>query len=43
LDKDGQLDLAEFTVALYLAEQVKAGSAIPARLDDAMIPPGKHR
>jgi len=38
-DKDGQLSLNEFVVALYLADQVKDGQAVPAALDPSMVPP----
>jgi len=43
LDKDGQLDLQEFTLAMYLADQVKNGREVPSRLDADMIPPNKRR
>jgi EH domain-containing protein 1 len=43
LDKDGNLDLVEFVLAMYLADAVKQGSEIPATLDERMIPPGKPR
>ena len=42
IDKDGQLDLQEFTIAMFLAEQVKAGKELPAKLDADMIPPNKR-
>ncbi len=41
IDKDGQLDLQEFVVALFIANYIKEGGSIPDRLDDAMVPPGK--
>lgn len=40
-DKDGQLDLNEFVLAMVLIEGAKNGEEIPAELDAAMIPPGK--
>jgi EH domain-containing protein 1 len=43
IDKDGQLDLQEFTIAMYLSDQVKAGREVPARLDEDMVPPNKRR
>jgi len=43
LDKDGNLDVQEFTIALFLAEMVKAGHSLPAQLDEAMIPANKRR
>ena len=43
IDKDGQLDLQEFTIAMYLMDSVKQGTDLPTRLDDDMIPPGKTR
>eukprot|EP01036_Dinobryon_divergens_P022737 gene22737-31024_t len=40
-DRDGQLDLNEFVLAMVLIEGAKNGEQIPAQLDPAMIPPGK--
>ena len=42
MDKDGQLDLQEFVVAMHLADLVKGGSAIPKSLDTSMIPVEKR-
>ena len=42
MDKDGQLDLNEFVVAMYLSDCVKAGEAVPKELDPSMIPPDKR-
>ena len=42
MDKDGQLDLQEFVVAMHLADMVKSGSAIPKSLDTSMIPVEKR-
>ena len=39
VDKDGQLSLNEFVIALYLAEQAKQGVEVPSALDACMIPP----
>jgi EH domain-containing protein 1 len=41
VDKDGQLDLNEFVLAMVLIEGAKNGEEIPPQLDPAMIPPGK--
>lgn len=38
MDKDGQLDLPEFVVAMHLADLVKGGSSVPKTLDKNMIP-----
>jgi Cytoskeletal-regulatory complex EF hand len=43
MDKDGQLDMHEFVVAMYLADVVKAGHSVPAQLDPDMIPPDKRK
>lgn len=43
IDKDGQLDLHEFVVAMYLSEVVKSGHPVPTQLDPDMIPPDKRR
>ena len=42
IDKDGSLDLEEFTVAMVLVEQCKAGNELPDHLDDNMVPPNKR-
>jgi EH domain-containing protein 1 len=41
VDKDGKLDLHEFVIAMFLIDMAKKGHALPARLDDEMIPPHK--
>ena len=38
VDKDGQLDLNEFVIAMYLSDFVKAGNALPGQLDPDMVP-----
>ena len=38
LDKDGQLSLEEFVIAMYLADQAKEGVEVPDELDPTMIP-----
>lgn len=43
VDKDGQLDLQEFTIAMYLAEHLKSGKELPTKLDEDMVPPNKRR
>ena len=43
IDKDGNLDLEEFVVAMFLADACKSGQDLPPHLDDEMIPPGKPR
>lgn len=42
IDKDGQLDLNEFVIALYLSDIVKGGHPLPNVLSDDMIPPDKR-
>lgn len=42
IDKDGSLDLQEFVIAMFLIDQAKKGTEMPARLDDEMIPPQKR-
>lgn len=41
IDTDGALDLKEFTLAMHLCNMVKAGEAVPDRLPQELIPPGK--
>jgi hypothetical protein len=41
VDSDGQLDLNEFVIAMFLIDMVKQGHAVPAALDPEMVPPGK--
>lgn len=41
IDKDGNLDLHEFVVALYLIEYCKMGNPLPDKLEESWIPPGK--
>lgn len=43
IDKDGQLDLHEFVIAMVLIDMVKKGHAVPERLDDEMIPVDKRK
>ena len=38
---DGQLDLHEFVIAMFLIDMVKQGHDVPAALDPEMIPPRK--
>ena len=42
MDKDGQLDLQEFVVAMHLSDIVKSGSSVPTSLDPSMVPPEKR-
>jgi EH domain-containing protein 1 len=39
IDKDGQLTLNEFVLAMYLTDIAKQGQELPAQLDANMIPP----
>lgn len=41
MDKDGMLDLEEFTVAMHLCDKTKAGEELPDVLPRDMIPPSK--
>ena len=41
VDSDGNLDLHEFVIAMFLIDMVKQGHAVPAALDPEMVPPGK--
>ena len=41
IDKDGNLDLYEFVVVMYLIETVKQGGVVPDSLEASMMPPGK--
>jgi hypothetical protein len=43
IDKDGNLDMQEFVVAMFLADACKGGQELPPRLDEDMYPPGKPR
>lgn len=38
VDKDGQLSLREFVIAMYLAELAKSGQPVPAKLDPSWVP-----
>ena len=38
VDKDGQLNLQEFVIAMYLAEMAKSGQTVPSKLDPSWIP-----
>lgn len=42
IDKDGQLDLEEFVIAMFLTSRVKAGDELPAALDPDMVPLSKR-
>ncbi|CAM9865792.1 unnamed protein product [Discosporangium mesarthrocarpum] len=42
MDKDGQLDLEEFAVAMHLCDATKAGEPLPEELPRAMVPPSKR-
>ncbi|TFJ82953.1 hypothetical protein NSK_005726 [Nannochloropsis salina CCMP1776] len=42
MDRDGLLDLEEFTVAMQLVEDVKEGKEVPEFLPDAYVPRGKR-
>lgn len=41
LDKDGKLDVEEFTIAMFLIDMAKKGHPVPPQLEPAMIPPSK--
>lgn len=41
IDKDGQLDLEEFVVAMHLVELAAQGQEVPSSLDPSLVPPGK--
>jgi hypothetical protein len=41
IDKDGNLDLQEFVIAMFLTDACKEGQELPSKLDEDMIPPGK--
>lgn len=43
LDYDGQLNLEEFILAMYLATEVKSGTPIPKELPADLIPPSFRR
>jgi hypothetical protein len=42
IDRDGCLDLEEFTVAMYLTELAAAGHDLPEELPLSFIPPSKR-
>jgi hypothetical protein len=42
VDKDGQLDLQEFVIAMFLIDMAKKGHDLPAQLDEEMVPPQKR-
>ena len=42
IDRDGNLDLEEFVIAMVLVERCKAGNEVPSKLDDNMVPPSKR-
>mmetsp|Transcript_4909 Transcript_4909/g.5066 ORF Transcript_4909/g.5066 Transcript_4909/m.5066 type:complete len:543 (+) Transcript_4909:252-1880(+) len=41
IDKDGNLDLEEFVIAMFLTDACKQGQELPSKLDEDMIPSGK--
>lgn len=41
MDKDGMLDLEEFTVAMHLCDRTKAGDPLPDNLPRRLVPPSK--
>ena len=41
-NKDGMLDLEEFTLAMFLVEKAKLGSQLPKILPTSLIPPSKR-
>lgn len=43
IDRDGQLDLHEFVIALFITDMVKQGAEVPQQLDSEMYPPGKGK
>jgi hypothetical protein len=43
IDRDGELDLEEFTVAMHLAEVAQSGDPLPTVLPDSIVPPSKRR
>lgn len=42
IDKDGQLDMDEFAVAMYLCRQSQANQSLPSVLPSEMVPPSKQ-
>ena len=42
LDKDGLLDMDEFSVAMYLCRQSQSGFPIPSALPADVVPPSKR-
>eukprot|EP00611_Tribonema_gayanum_P021406 TRINITY_DN4107_c0_g1_i1.p1 TRINITY_DN4107_c0_g1~~TRINITY_DN4107_c0_g1_i1.p1 ORF type:complete len:617 (+),score=239.25 TRINITY_DN4107_c0_g1_i1:132-1853(+) len=42
MDKDGALDLAEYTVAMHLCAAAKAGDPVPSALPAELVPPDKR-
>ena len=43
IDQDGNLDVDEFAVAMYLCHQAMAGTTIEDRLPSNLIPPSKRQ
>lgn len=41
IDKDGQLDMDEFAVAMYLCRQAQRGQPMPQALPSQVVPPSK--
>lgn len=42
IDKDGMLDMDEFSVAMYLCRQSQSGFSVPAELPADVVPPSKR-
>mmetsp|Transcript_13479 Transcript_13479/g.23605 ORF Transcript_13479/g.23605 Transcript_13479/m.23605 type:complete len:84 (-) Transcript_13479:188-439(-) len=42
IDKDGMLDMDEFSVAMYLCRQSQSGFPMPAELPADVVPPSKR-
>ena len=40
-DADGEMDIYEFTIAMYLCDELKDGAALPETLPDEFFPPGR--
>lgn len=41
MDKDGMLDIEEFTLAMHLVDRTKAGDPLPETLPRHLVPPSK--
>ena len=42
MDGDGALDSDEFSVAMFIVDQVNAGGEIPDVLPPSLVPPSKR-